>query len=474
MNYIADIGLEVHVQLKTKSKLFCSCSTEFGAPPNSHICPVCLGYPGVLPVLNEEAVRLVILTGLMMGAKINQRCKFDRKSYFYPDMPKNYQISQYDMPLCTGGAVEFTVDNAVKTVRLVRIHLEEDVGKNLHFQSVSGIDFNRAGVPLMEIVTEPDMHSHEDAYAFLTALKQILQYIGVSDCNQEQGNIRCDVNCSIRREDSTTLGVKTEIKNLNTFKGVYKALEYELARQRRIVESGGKIIQETRRWDPDAGITVEMRSKEFAHDYRYFPEPDLCPVVISSETIESLRKTLPEHPEQRRKRLIQQYGLPEYDAGVISAERMIADFFEETVRYSVNPKLASNWIMTDVLRKQTETRKSVKESCVTPQKLAELIRLQEQGTVSSSAAKQIFEAMWNQDKSPSLLLQEMGLTQVSDMQALEALADMIIRANAKSVADYKAGKKSALKHLIGCAMRESKGKANPRILTEIFEKKLGQ
>lgn len=473
MNYIADIGLEVHVQLKTKSKMFCSCSTEFGASPNSNVCPVCLGYPGVLPVINEEAIKLVILTGLMVGSKINQKCKFDRKSYFYPDMPKNYQISQYDMPICTGGAVEIAVDNTIKTVQLVRIHLEEDVGKSLHFQSVSGIDFNRAGIPLMEIVTKPDMHSPEDVYAFLTALKQILLYLGVSDCNQEQGNIRCDVNCSIRPENSTIWGVKTEIKNLNTFKGVYKAVEYELAHQRRIVDSGGQIIQETRRWDAEAEITIEMRSKEFAHDYRYFPEPDLSPVIIPTEMVEALRKTLPEPPEQKRKRLIQQYGLPEYDAGVISVERTVADFFEETVKHSANPKLVSNWIMTEVLKLQTETGRSVKESCVTPQKLAELIRLLKEGIVSSSAAKQIFTGMWEQDKSPGALLQEMGLTQVSDMQELEALADIVIRTNEKSVADYKAGKKAVLKHLIGCAMRESKGKANPRILTEIFERKLG-
>jgi aspartyl-tRNA(Asn)/glutamyl-tRNA(Gln) amidotransferase subunit B len=325
MKLLFTVGLEVHVQLKTRSKMFCACPTGPGAPPNSQVCPVCLGYPGTLPVMNGEAVRLTAMTGLMLGCTINPYSKFDRKNYFYPDMPKNYQIYQYDRPLCLDGGVDIDVGGRFKTVRLTRIHLEEDVGKCIHHGRRSGVDCNRAGVPLMEIVTEPDMESADEAFAFLLALKQMLLYLGVSDCNLEEGNLRCDVNSSVRPEGQAELGTKVEIKNLNTFKGVHQALLYELERQTEAVRTGERIVQETRRWDAESGATCPMRSKEQAHDYRYFPEPDLMPVVLPAATIDAWRAALPELPRQKRRRFVEQYGLPEYDAGVLAAQKAVAD-----------------------------------------------------------------------------------------------------------------------------------------------------
>jgi len=472
MKYVPTIGLEVHVQLRTASKMFCGCRTSFGADPNTNVCPVCLGYPGAMPVINEEAVKLTVVTGLMLGSNIGAYSKFDRKSYFYPDMPKNYQISQYDKPLCIGGSVAFDAGGTGKTARLCRIHLEEDVGKSTHMEHFSIVDFNRAGSPLMEIVTEPDLRSADDAIAFLAALKQILLYARVSDCNLEEGNMRCDVNCSVSPEGSATLGTKTEIKNLNTFKGVYNALQYEIARQIEVVSQGGKITQETRRWDPDTGATYSMRSKEEAHDYRYFPEPDLLPVVLSPGTVEDWRKSLPELPALRRARFQSRYGLPGYDAGVLVADRDTAEFFEAVAAIQSNYKAVSNWIMTDVLRVVSETGKGIAALRITPKHLADLISMVDGGTINSSAAREVFGVVLETGQEPGIIVSERGLSQVSDTGAIDEMAGKVIAENAKSAEDYKSGKKAALQYLVGQVMKLSKGKANPAMAMDALKKRL--
>ena len=472
--YRASIGLEVHVQLKTQSKMFCACSTRFGASPNTNVCPVCLGYPGAMPVMNADAIRLTALSGLIIGASISGYSKFDRKSYFYPDMPKNYQITQYDMPLCLGGGVDVDMQDGSKFVRVKRIHLEEDVAKNMHFSSSSGVDFNRAGVPLMEIVTEPDMERPEEAYEFLRALKQMLLYGGVSEGNLEEGNIRCDVNCSVRPESSETLGTKTELKNLNTFKGVLNALKYEFQRQIDVAGSGGTIDQETRRWDMDKGITYAMRSKEDAHDYRYFPEPDLMPVALSTEEIDAWKKTLPEMPRERRRRLVEQYSIPDYDAGVLVAEKDVADYFETAAKLSSNPKAVSNWIMTEMLRLLDEQDREIGSTLATPRSLAKLVELVDAKTVHSTAAKEIFAILFNEGGDPESIVQERGLAQVSDTGELEQYVTQVISENAKSVEDYKRGKKAALQFLVGQVMRLSRGKANPSMVGEMLSSKLAE
>ena len=469
----ADVGLEVHVQLKTRTKMFCGCPTGFGAAPNTQVCPVCLGYPGAMPFANEEAIRLTVVTGLLLGCRINLRSKFDRKNYFYPDMPKNYQISQYDLPLCVGGGVDIEVDGQKKRVRLTRIHLEEDVAKNMHFEQASGVDFNRAGTPLMEIVTEPDITSPDEAMAFLQNLKQILLYGGVSDCNLEQGNLRCDINCSVRTLDSEKLGTKAEIKNMNTFKGVHRALSYEIQRQIRDIEKGARIIQETRRWDDLAGVTESMRTKEEAHDYRYFPEPDLLPVHLTEAQLDGIRASLPELPQARRQRLISQYALPDYDAGVLVAEKKVADFFEKAAGLSGNAKAVSNWIMTDVLRVLSEQGIGLAEIKVTPESLAALIRLVDARTINMPSAKEVFGILIAEGGDPDQIVKARGMAQVSDTGAMEGFADQAIRENEKSVKDYQSGKQAALKFLVGQVMKLSKGKANPQMAQEILVRKLG-
>ena len=474
MSYKATIGLEVHVQLKTKSKIFCSCPNDFGDEPNTNVCPVCLGYPGSLPVMNEEAIRLTVMTGLMIGSRISDYSKFDRKNYFYPDMPKNYQISQYDKPLCIGGFVEVELEGGrKKKLGVTRIHLEEDVGKNMHFETSSGVDFNRAGTPLMEIVSEPEMESPEDAFAYLVALKQILLYGNISDCNLEQGNMRCDVNVSVRPEAQKEFGTKIEIKNMNTFKGVFRALKYEIPRQISELEKGGIIRQETRRWDDEAGMTFAMRSKEYAHDYRYFPEPDLMPVVLLREQMEQWRAELPELPAKRRARLIRQYGLPEYDAGVLVADKAVADYFEEVAKLSGNAKAASNWVMTDMLRCLSEREMEIEQARITPTALANLIKLVDGKTLNMPSAREVFAVLFEKGGDPDAMVKERGMAQVSDTGALDGMADQVIAENAKSVADYKAGKTPALQFLVGQVMRLSKGKANPGMVGEILKRKLG-
>ena len=462
------VGLEVHVQLKTRSKMFCGCATEFGAEANTHVCPVCLGYPGVMPVMNEEAVRKTILTGLMIGSEIARFSKWDRKNYFYPDMPKNYQISQYDLPLCKGG----TVAIAGKKIGMTRIHLEEDVAKNLHFETNSGVDFNRAGTPLMECVSEPDIRSPDEAFAYLTALKEILISGGISDCDMEKGQLRCDSNVSVRPVGQKEFGEKVEIKNMNTISGVRRALTYEIQRQTAALQKGEKIQQETRRWDEAAGKTFVMRTKEYAHDYRYFPEPDLMPVVIDDAMTAEIGRQMLELPEAKRQRFIKQYGLPEYDAGVLVADIILADYYEKAARGSKSPKAISNWVMTELLGKLAGAKKSIDDCPIKPEQLTELAALIDSGQISGKMGKEVFAAMFASGKSPSTIVKENGLVQVSDAGAIEAFADEAIAKNPKSVADFRAGNEAALNFLKGQVMRFSKGKANPQLVGEILLRRL--
>jgi len=468
MQYEAVIGLEVHVQLKTRSKMFCGCSTEFGAAPNTQACPVCLGYPGVLPVMNEEAVRKTILTGLMFGSKVTEFSKWDRKNYFYPDMPKNYQISQYDLPLCRGGAVQ--IGN--KAVGVTRIHLEEDVAKSFHFETTSGVDFNRAGTPLMEIVSEPDIRSPDEAFAYLTALKEILISGGVSDCDMEKGQLRCDANVSVRPVGQKGFGEKIEIKNMNTISGIRRALAYEVQRQTAALEKGEKLQQETRRWEEAAGKTLVMRTKEYAHDYRYFPEPDLMPVTVNDALLEQVRKHLPELPEAKRRRFVKQYGLPEYDAGVLVASAALASYYERAAANSKNPKAISNWVMTELLARLAETKCDIGESPIAPERLTELVAAVDAGQISGKMAKDVFAEMFASGKSATTIIKERGLVQLSDTSAIEAFVDQAIAANPKSVADYRAGNAAAINFLKGQVMRLSQGKANPQLVGGILERKL--
>lgn len=472
-DYEPVIGLETHVQLGTSSKLFCGCATDFAAPPNSQVCPVCLGYPGSLPVPNEVAIEYTVRAGLMLGCDINLFSKFDRKSYFYPDMPKNYQISQYDMPLCLGGAVEIEVNGEPRLVQLRRIHLEEDTGKNVHFDRTSGVDFNRAGMPLMEIVSEPDIYSADESMAYLHALKQSMLYAGVSECNLEQGNFRCDVNCSVRPVGSEGLGTKTELKNLNTFKGIHAALSFEIGRQLDIVRNGGEIQQETRRWDVDAGVTASMRTKEDAYDYRYFPDPDLAPIVLAQEHVDRWRDDLPEAPRVRRARMIEQYDIPEYDAGILAADKAVADFYEEAARAAVNPKAVSNWIMTEMLRLLSENEMEIADSQVTPGALAELVGLVEDKTLNSNSAKEVFGTLFKEGGRPGDIVEAQGLRQVSDERLLDQFVDQAIADNPESATDYRNGKTKALQFLMGQVMRLSKGKADPQAVQELLRTKLG-
>ncbi len=474
MEYDIVIGLETHVQLKTQTKMFCGCSTVFGADPNTHVCPVCLGYPGALPSMNKEAIRYTVMAGLMLGCRIADYAKFDRKNYFYPDSSKNYQITQLDYPLCIGGGVEIKgEDEAKKMIRIHHIHLEEDVAKLTHRAGCSGVDYNRAGTPLMEIVSEPDMRSADEAIAYLTALREMMIYAGVSECNLEEGNMRSDVNISLRPKGQEAYGTKVEIKNMNTFSGIYAALLYEIERQKRVLESGGTIIQETRRWDTEALETASMRSKENADDYRYFPEPDLLPIALSEEQVADWAKALPEAPAKRRERMIAQYGIPEYDAGVLSDNRFLADFFEATAQRCGNGKLASNWVMTEVLALVTKTNTELADSALTAEMLGDLLKLLESKTINGPTAKALLPELFEKGGDPKAIVDERGLGQVSDVGAIEALVDSVIAANPKVVADFQAGKKAAAGFFVGQVMKASKGKASPQMVQEILAKKLG-
>jgi aspartyl-tRNA(Asn)/glutamyl-tRNA(Gln) amidotransferase subunit B len=472
--YLITIGLETHVQLKTATKMFCGCSLAFGEEPNTTVCPVCMGYPGALPVMNREAVRLTVLSGLMLGCTISRHSTFDRKNYFYPDMSKDYQISQNTHPLCLGGGVTIETPEGPKRIRINHIHLEEDAAKINHYARFSGVDFNRCGTPLMEIVSEPDLSSPDEAMAYLQSLKQSLVYAGVSDCNLEEGNMRSDVNISVRPAGQEQLGTKVEIKNMNTFKGIYAALEYEIARQLAVVKGGGTLVQETRRWEPELGETQSMRSKENAHDYRYFPEPDLVPVELPEALVESWRAQLPEAPAARRERMMAEYGIPAYDAGVLADAKENADFFEAAAR-ACKPglgKTVSNWFMTEVMRLLSETGTSVGACALTPAALAELVALVDEGVINGPTAKELLPEVFAKGGSPKAIVDERGLAQVSDVSALEAFIAQALEDNPKSVEDFRAGKKAAAGFLVGQVMKLSKGKADPKQVGRLVAERL--
>ena len=482
MNYLVTIGLEVHVQLKTRSKMFCACAVEFGAEPNTRTCPVCLGLPGALPVMNHEALRLTVLTGLMLECEIAPLCKFDRKNYFYPDVAKNYQITQYDLPLCAKGRVPLhelaypkdaqkTVARPNLEVPLVRIHLEEDVAKSFHFEASTGIDFNRAGTPLMEIVTQPEIASPEEAFAFLTALKQILIYGGVSDADMEKGQLRCDCNISVRPESQAGLGTKIEIKNMNSISGVRRALAFEISRQSGALARGESLPQETRGWDDAAGETFLMRTKESAHDYRYFPDPDLVP-VRSELLLEEVRPRVPELPEAKRARFFAQYEVSAYDAGVLGGDLALAGYFELAAKGARKPKNVANWILNDLQSALATAGRAIGDCPISAEALDELVNLIDDGKISGKQGKEVFAEMFASGKSGAAIVAEQGIEQLSDSTAIAALCDEVIAAHPNPVADFRAGHAASLNFLKGQAMKLSKGKANPQLVGEILERKL--
>jgi aspartyl-tRNA(Asn)/glutamyl-tRNA(Gln) amidotransferase subunit B len=479
VEYEAVIGMEVHAQVKTASKIFCGCSTRFGAAANSQICPVCLGMPGVLPVLNKRVVEMGIALGLATHCRIAPLSRFARKNYFYPDLPKGYQISQFELPLCEKGYIDIAAGGETKRIGLTRIHMEEDAGKNLHegLTDASHVDLNRAGVPLLEIVSEPEIHSAEEAVAYLRTLRDILVYLDVCDGNMEEGNFRCEPNISIRPVGTKTFGTKVEVKNINSFRFVQKAIDHELKRQEEVLAEGGRIIQETRLWNSIDDRTVTMRSKEAAHDYRYFPEPDLVPLVISPEWIEAIRAGLPELPEAKRDRFVREFGIPAYDAEVLTGSRSLADFFESAIRFYAPPsnqraKTVSNWIMTELLRELKADDRDPSESRVTPEALAALLRLIDEGTISGKIAKEVFARMYATGKAPDVIVRESGLTQVSDEGALEAIARQVIAANPKEVQGFREGKEKLLGFFVGQVMKASGGKAHPGKVNAILRKLL--
>ncbi len=499
MDYQTVIGLEVHLQLKTKSKLFCGCSTEFGASPNTNICPVCTGQPGVLPVLNKKAVEYTIRTALALDCKIAENSIFARKNYFYPDLPKNYQISMYELPLAVNGYLELPITNyqsqITKKVGVQRVHLEEDAGKLLHTigsqeLDYSLVDFNRTGIPLLEIVSAPEINSPEEAYIYLQTLKMILQYLDVSDCDMEKGSLRCDANVSVVAEPSglsevntlqvRRLGTKTEIKNMNSFKALKEALTYEIQRQIGVLDSGGRIVQETRLWDADKGITQSMRSKEYAHDYRYFPEPDLVPLVLEKNFIEEIKKSLPELPAERKEYFIKEYQLSEYDAQVLTSEKSLADYYEETInklqitdyKLQIVSKTTANWITTELLGRLNAENKTILESPVTPKGLAELIKLIQNGTISGKIAKTVFEEMYNTGKKAEKIVQEKGLVQLTDEKEIAKIIEEVLKENETIVKEYKSGKERAFGALVGAVMKKTQGKANPQLVNKILKEKM--
>lgn len=478
------IGLEVHVQIKTNSKLFCSCETDFGAAPNSHVCPVCTGQPGVLPVLNKKAVEGIVKVGLAFGCEINRDSFFARKQYFYPDLPKAYQISQSDQPVCGEGHITITVDGKPKEIRIQRIHLEEDAGKLLHtIGSVelpySLVDLNRSSIPLMEIVSHPDLSNPEEAYDYLTFLKATVQYMGVSDCDMEKGSLRCDANVSIRPKGETKFGTRVEVKNMNSFRAVKDAIVHEMNRQALLIDGGGKVVQETRLWNEAKAATFSMRSKEEAHDYRYFPEPDLLPIKLTSEWIDEIRRQLPELPEARRSRLISQLGLSDYDANVLVGDQALVNFFEEGLRVLPENIRAAclkplvNWITTELLGRLNSDKKTIRESPVSAPALAELVELIQAGTLSGKMAKDVFAEIYQSGEMPEAVVAKKGLTQVSDEGELLKFVDDVIAENPKMVADVKGGKERALGGLVGALMKKTKGRANPQLANELFKKRLG-
>ena len=478
MKYETVIGLEVHVQIKTKTKIFCSCSTEFGTRPNENTCPICLGMPGVLPVLNKRFLESSMRACLATHCTIEPMNRFARKNYFYPDLPKGYQISQFELPLGTNGYININVDGTKKRIGLTRIHMEEDAGKLIHGENLgspgkSYVDFNRTGVPLCEVVSEPDLRSSEEARAYLIELKSILEYTGVSDCNMEEGSLRCDANVSIRPVGQKEFGTRTELKNLNSFKFIQKAIEYEVDRQTKILDQGDTVKQETRLYDSDRGETFPMRSKEEAHDYRYFPDPDLVPIMIDETWVEKLRQTIPELPEQKRERFVKSYGIPEYDTGVLTSSAPLADYFEKCTALFPHPKTISNWMMGDLLRELKKDGRDIVDCPVSPSALVDLLKLIQSGTISGNIAKGVFEEMYRTQKSAGSIVEEKGLKQITDSSAIEKIVAEVIQANPGQVEEFKGGKEKVLGFLVGQVMKASKGKANPGMVNKLLKEKMG-
>ncbi|MBD48322.1 MAG: Asp-tRNA(Asn)/Glu-tRNA(Gln) amidotransferase GatCAB subunit B [Dehalococcoidia bacterium] len=469
MEYEVVIGLETHVQLKTHSKMWCGCANQYGVEPNTQVCPVCLGMPGVLPVPNAEALRLTALTGFLLNSEVPGKAKFDRKNYFYPDSAKNYQLTQLDMPSTLGGFVEFEMDEKLARVNLTRAHLEEDVGKSTHFADYSGVDFNRAGVPLLEIITEPEILSAEMAFEYLNALKNILQYGGVSDCDMEKGQVRCDVNVSVRPIGQKELGAKIEIKNMNSFSGARRALEYEIPRQISVLNEGGALRQETRRWDDEVGMTEAMRTKEEAHDYRYFPDPDLMPHTPSKEWHEEIRACMVELPLARKRRIVADYRLPPRDADVFVGDVALGDYFEEAVKGVKNPKAVANWVINNLQAKMSESNMVLAEVRFPPTAIGELVDLVESGKISNRIAQEVFMEMFDSGENPGVIVEKNGLLQVSDSGELEQMCCAAIAANPESAHDFRNGKTAALNFLKGQVMKASRGKANPQMVGELLE-----
>jgi aspartyl-tRNA(Asn)/glutamyl-tRNA(Gln) amidotransferase subunit B len=471
------IGLEVHVQLLTNTKIFCGCSTRFGDPPNANTCPVCLGLPGTLPVLNKRVIEMASRASLALNCTVHEHSRFARKNYFYPDLPKGYQISQYELPLATGGWVEVELDGAKKRIGITRLHVEEDAAKNLHegfSQSATKayIDYNRCGSPLAEIVSEPDMRTPEEAYAYLTTLRQILLYTGVSDCNMEEGSLRCDANVSVRLRGTEQFGTKVEVKNLNSFRFLQKALEYEIERHIGVLESGGRIPQETRLWNQAEGHTVSMRSKEKAHDYRYFPEPDLLPVHVSAEWLEEIRRTLPELPEAKRARFVSVYGVTPYDAEVLTSTQARADYFEAVIKACASGKNAANWMQTELLRRLNDSGKEIEASPVSPAALAELLKLVESGQITAAIGKKVFATMFETGRTAAEIVAAEGLAQISDTSAIEQAAREVIEKNPDNVAKFRSGNEGVFKFFVGQVMRATRGQANPQAVNDIVRKLL--
>jgi len=479
-DYEVVIGLEVHAELKTDSKIFCCSSTEFGGNPNTHVCPVCLGLPGTLPVANKKVIEFAIKAGLALNCEIAEFSKFDRKNYYYPDLPKNYQISQYDLPIAWRGYLEITVDRQPKRIGITRVHMEEDAGKLVHqgatmaTSKYSLVDYNRTGVPLIEIVSEPDIRSPEEARLYLEKLKAILQYTDVSDCKMEEGSLRCDANISVRPVGQKEFGTRTELKNMNSFRALQRALEYEVERQIEVLEEGGEIVQETRTWDEAKGITLSMRGKEEAHDYRYFPDPDLVPMVISRDWVEQVRQTLPELPDARKERYVRDYGLPEYDAGVITGSKELSDYFDEGLKHTKNAKALSNWVMGELLKFINATGKSVADPDfpVPAANLAELVELVDRGDISGKIAKEVFKDMQETGQKPGVVVEAKGLRQITDEGAIGAIVDEVIANNPQSVEDFRNGKDRALGFLVGQVMKATRGQANPELVNRLLREKM--
>lgn len=474
MKYEAVIGMEVHVEINSKSKVFCACPTDFHAPPNTNVCPICLGMPGALPVLNRDMVDKSVAVGLALNCKISRWSKMDRKNYFYPDLAKNYQISQYDLPLCHRGSIEIEVDGQTRRIGITRAHMEEDTARNTHTLGggQSGIDFNRSGVPLLEIVTEPDIRSAAEAYAYLTALKQILQYLDVSDCNMEEGSLRAEANISIRPEGRAEFGVKTEVKNVASFSGVQKAIDFEIARQEKVLREGGVIVQETRGWDADRGITVSQRMKESAHDYRYFPEPDLPPIVVDESWENRIREGLPELPAPRKKRLESQYGLNAYDAHVITLSKPVADYYEAVVAAGADPKKASNWLMVELQALLSAAKLEIQACKIGPEALAALLKLIDTGLISGKIAKEVLVEMFDSGLPPETIVRDKRLSQISDTGAIEAAVKQVIDASPEQVAQFKAGKDKVFGYFVGQVMKATRGKGNPQLINDILRREL--